>query len=31
MRTLHAMLPYLPFVVIALAAFVGAQHVYFYW
>ena len=31
MRTMYAALPYLPFIIIALAALVGAQHVYFYW
>lgn len=31
MPALYAMLPYLPFIIIALAAIVGAQHVYFYW
>jgi hypothetical protein len=31
MPNLHATLPYLPFIIIAVAALVGAQHVYFYW
>jgi len=31
MPALYAMLPYSPFIIIALAAIVGAQHVYFYW
>jgi hypothetical protein len=31
MRVLHRLLPYLPFLILAVAALVAAQHVRFYW
>jgi hypothetical protein len=31
MRFSHKFLPYLPFLVLAIAALVAAQHVFFYW
>jgi hypothetical protein len=31
MRIAHQLLPYLPFIILGLAAVVATQHVYFYW
>jgi hypothetical protein len=31
MRALHRLLPYLPFLVLALAVLIAVQHIYFYW
>jgi len=31
MRIWHAMLPYLPFIILALAALVAANHIRVYW
>ncbi len=31
MRFVHKSLPYLPFLLLAIAALVAVQHVYFYW
>jgi hypothetical protein len=31
MQVTHRLLPYLPFLILALAVLVAAQHVYFYW
>lgn len=31
MRSIHRLLPYLPFLILALAAAIAAQHVYLYW